>query len=53
MIQGNGTGFKLTKLVIWEKLVNGIATIVIVINEYKSIVNVCLPISIDFLDVTE
>ncbi len=34
-------------------MVNGIVTIVIVINEYNSIVNVCLPISIDFLDVTE
>ena len=47
------TGLKLTKLAIWVKLVNGIVTIVIVINEYNSIVNVCLPISIDFLDVTE
>ena len=34
-------------------MVNGIITIVIVINEYNNIVNVCLPISIDFLDDTE
>ena len=47
------TGLKLTKLAIWVKLVNGIVTTVIVINEYNNIVNVCLPISIDFLDVTE